>query len=1045
NINQQNINQQNINQHMNSDTNNTDGDNEYLKHLPQFKCKKNVLIIINRLLSRYINNKYNKFSNELTEKFCTIFLNKWLSIYFQDFIIILQSYFRNKKTLTDECLVYVLRGLSYGVENSLVYKNYIKSNISFIIRDIIFPIVCYDNEDIEKLEFDEYDFTMNQFNNYMLENKKTNAINFVLDLTRYRGNNHITDIFELCISYMNTYNQNCEGIYSYQPGDIIINNNTTNIHNNGNIMLNNKKYSENYIKRILFNNYCKYKYGSMQLLECLHCRMCDKKRNMNVEQFLKLYIEKDLQSPNYFICYQAIVTYCCFVKKIKEFVDINSILQNYEIILNHMSSDSLLIRVASASNIKKFFKIQNDLLQNLIIKTIPILIERLLNVIKEVKCENVVMTLDNLAYTFKDYISPYVKDVTIAMCTSFVYLINQKEETNEITGNEKQNELKSSYNQMGEQNSMLNTNNAQVDTNLLEDTKKTKETDDMDLNSLIISILNAISSLLDAVDESNKANIYKYTLSYLYVVIDETFKCPSVDYLEEALALFTNITYYLDIDEQVYMRFENLFNIFYFNMDNELKEKELSIIKTNPNLILSTEVILTDKNNVDTYYYDYIYDISFSLGVFDNILSKDALNFINIYSEKYGLKYIHMLYRLGIFALHSKIVKYSSKLFFILFEATVNTKGVNELVVPVLTAFSAKLFKHDEIQLLMNKKKINLQNNNNGQNQKLLSSNQTNTIGEEDEYDDNNSSYSSYDDDLLSKVSLEYIQRLFYSILIYDIDIFFNFFNNINKTKEILLFLTNLEDIKMNHTRKLYILAMSSIIQNMHKDNINIHINDLNTFLLSITNVAQSYHEIKNNADNETNKSTDSYSSSDEENSEIDIDEDEDATNENTLKLLKTIQTLGKKNNLKDKTLLNYTENSTDNNSTNVNNLNDTTINNNNTDTIINNTNLSNLSTLLDKENLKKLKKKQAALEEEEEEEEEDEDDEDYYSNYDDYSDYSDSDDECRQGFFDNINPLKILFDTTNNFYTKYNKMYNEEIANKIKYLVDVENTEPQN
>ncbi|CRG98394.1 importin-7, putative [Plasmodium relictum] len=928
-------------------------DENYLKNLPQFKCKRIVLDIITRLFSRYVNTNYNKFNNDITKKFCEMFLNKWLCPFFEDFIIILQSYHKNKKTLTDECLVFILQGLSYGVENALIYKNYIKNNVDFLVRNIIFPILCYNNDDIEKMIYDEYDYTINIFNTYVVEDKKASASSFIKDLTRYRGLKHISDLFLLCENIISTYNENYNVIY---------NNNLYNSNNNG-------KENQSDIETLLNNDFCKYKYGALKILECLYNRLCDKKRNMNIEEFLKTYVENDLNSPNYLLCYQSIVTYCCFIKKVQHFNDLNSLLRNYEIILNHMGSSSLLVRVASASYIKKFFKIKNDFLKNAIIKTIPILIERLLNVIKEIKCEYIVMTLDNLAYTYKDYITPYVNDVIIALCSSFIYLMNKKE-VDENRNNSLENNLRNHCDNNMNENSII-----KQKIGMNEKKGKKNENEELDLNSVILSILTAILSLLDSVDEGNKEEIYKNTVSYLYIVVDETFKSPSIDYLEEALSLLTNITYYLDIDEQVYLRFEKLYDIFYFNSDENLKMKEINLIRNNPQLILSTDLIVSEKNN-DAYFYDFIFDFSVSIGVFDNIISKATSCFVNMYSQKYFMKYIHMVYRLGIFALHSKIIKSSCKLFFILFEATVKIRGIDELIIPILTAFSLKIFKHDEVMAIMNQKKKDSAENN----------------------DETESICSEYDEDILSKTNLEYIKVLFYAIIIYDVDKFFLFFNNMNKTNYILLFLSNLNDIKINNTRKLYLLAMSTILENIHNSNISMHINEVNSFILNLVNVANAYYENKNTKET-TEKSFDSETSSVDDNSEVDIDENEDATNEKAFKLIKTIEALEKKNDMKIK--------------------------------LKDNVALENLDNNIQKDNFNK------EVENNFNEDDDDDDDDDAYYDYDDCSDYSN--DEYRKGFFDDINAFKILYDSISNFYRKYENTYNNDILSKIKYLFDAD------
>ncbi|CAA9986129.1 importin-7, putative [Plasmodium knowlesi strain H] len=979
-------------------------DESYLKTLPQYKCKRIVLDIVTRLFSRYVNTNYNKCNNEITEKFCHAFLNKWLCPFFEDLIIILQSYHKNKKTLTDECLVYILQGLSYGVENALIYKNYIKNNFEFLVRDVIFPLLCYNDDDIEKFLCDQYDFTMNIFNTYIVEDKKASATSFIKDLTRYRGSKHISELFHLCENVISTYNQNYHMVYSKFA-------------NQGN-------QDEAMVEELLRNEFCKYKYGALKILECLYSRLCDKKRNMNIEQFLKTYVENDLNNPNHLVCYQSIVTYCCFIKKVQHFNDVNGLVRNYEVVLNHIGSPSLLIRVASASYIKKFFKIKNDYLKNVIIKSIPILIERLLNVIKEVKCEYIVMTLDNLAYTYKDYITPYVNDVVITLCTSFVFLINKKDEE-ESAHNSLENSLRHNPDMIShtQDSALRNDRYSLMNDDGYNITKKEKKTEneELDLNSVILSILTAILSLLDSVDEGNKEQIYKNTMSYLYVVVDETFKSPSIDYLEEALSLLTNITYYLDIDNDVYLRFEKLYDIFYFNTDENLKMQELNCIRNNPQLILSTDLILSEKTT-DVYFYDFIFDLSFSIGVFDNIISKATEQFVNLYSERYGMKYIHMVYRLGIFALHSRIVKDSCKLFFILFEATVKIRGVDELVIPILTAYCMKLFKHDEASALMDQKKKKKELTMEAKNQNV------NKNGDEDDGAD--SICSEYDEDILSKTSIEYIKKLFYSIIIYDVNQFFLFFNNTNRTNYILSFLSNLSDVQMNNTRKLYILAMSTILDNMHNSHISVHMGEANSFILNIVNVAKVYYENKNEQKDSSEKSFDSESSSGDENSEVDIDENEDATNDKAFKLIKTIEALEKKNELKIKLKENVNLNKLDEiaNQQNINNS-------------ASGQNMSS-NNFTNKDMLKQYSTNEQLLQQDntrrhQDEDDDDDDDSDDDDDDDDCSDYSN--DEYRKGFFDDINAFKILYDTTSNFYGKYESVYNGEIMQKIKYLVDAD------
>lgn len=992
-------------------------DEQHLKTVPQYKCKRIVLNIVITFIAKFVNKNYNNYANELTQKICEIFLSKWVAVYYEDIILALNNYHKDKRTLTNECLCLLLQGLSYGLESADVYNVYIKSNIDFIIRNIVFPILCYSTKEMEDVLFDEYNYAVNIFNSFSFTDTKSYASDFLKDLTRYRGTKHIPQLCQFCETVLNTYNTNYSQIYA------AFQNSEANTMNNSNVAANCLEQNQ---EALLNNEFCKYKFGALKILECISSRLCDKKRNMNIEDFLKTYIENDLDSKHVLLCHESIVLYCTFIRKCTSIVDENRLLYNYQVVLNHMGSSSLLLRATSAAYMRHFFKFKNARLKAVIIESIPVLIKRMLSIIKEAKFELILMSLESLTYSFKDYITPYINDVVATLCNSYVHLVKKKDE--EVS---KRNALRNAAMNSGWTHELVDTTAAGLvgDVARFDDYKKgnsfmdEEDEEDEDLNSACMSILTAILNLLESVDEENKAEIYKSTLPWLYVVIDESFKMPTFEHFEEAIVLLTNITYYLDIDQGMYLRFERLFDIYYFNDDEEMKKQELEFMRANQDYILSPFFDAPFRKTDPLY--EFILDVSYAVGFIDNLCSKNVEQFVTLHSTSHSIKYVHMIFRLAVEAWKQKVRRSSMKLLFVLFEGNVHIKGIDELLAPVLNLVHHGLLENDRMlkEIKEKEEEDNRKKEEKKHNASLIDQNRGKG-GEQNsdlDYDSDDTMESElYGDDILSATVIEHMKQLLYAIIVYDTDNFFYHFTNNGAISYILSFISVLDNVKHNKTRRMYILAMSRILQKVESPHIAPHVPDLNAFIVNLTLMANTYYENKQVADK--------MSSSDESedtidcNSEMEIDDNEDATNEKACKLIKKLEDIKRKN------MAAVTQNNApaDMAAANVPGsgyFDASNANTNNAATLC----ADDASKKQQDNNLKQLLKKEDI------DEDSVDDDEDSDYEYDDSSE--DSDDDERVGLFDELNAFQMVHDIVTGFYQKYQNLYNAEVVQKLQNL----------
>uniref|UniRef100_A0A4W3GXB4 Importin 8 n=1 Tax=Callorhinchus milii TaxID=7868 RepID=A0A4W3GXB4_CALMI len=123
-----------------------------------WKCKKWALHIVVRLFERYgspgnVTKEYIEFSE---------FFFQTYAVGIQQVLLNLVAHFRHKQYVTPRVLQQALNYLNQGVGHSLTWKQ-MKPHIQSISEEVIFPLMCYKDEDEELWQEDPYEYIRMKF------------------------------------------------------------------------------------------------------------------------------------------------------------------------------------------------------------------------------------------------------------------------------------------------------------------------------------------------------------------------------------------------------------------------------------------------------------------------------------------------------------------------------------------------------------------------------------------------------------------------------------------------------------------------------------------------------------------------------------------------------------------------------------------------------------------------------------------------------------------------------------------------------------------
>uniref|UniRef100_A0A3B3SL01 Importin 8 n=1 Tax=Paramormyrops kingsleyae TaxID=1676925 RepID=A0A3B3SL01_9TELE len=126
-----------------------------------WKCKKWALHIINRLFERYgspgnVTKEYFEFAD---------FFLKTYAVGIQQVLLKVVDQHRHRQYVSPHVLQQALNYLNQGVSHSLTWKQ-MKPHMQAICQEVIFPLMCYKDEDEKLWQEDPYEYIRMKFNLY---------------------------------------------------------------------------------------------------------------------------------------------------------------------------------------------------------------------------------------------------------------------------------------------------------------------------------------------------------------------------------------------------------------------------------------------------------------------------------------------------------------------------------------------------------------------------------------------------------------------------------------------------------------------------------------------------------------------------------------------------------------------------------------------------------------------------------------------------------------------------------------------------------------
>lgn len=129
--------------------------------LAWWKCKKWAMRILTRLFERYgspgnVTKEYFEFAD---------FFLKTYAVGLQQTLLKVVDQYRQKRYVTPRVLQQCLLYLSQGLSHSLTWKH-LKPHVQILNQEVVFPLMCYKDEDEKLWQEDPYEYIRMKFNLY---------------------------------------------------------------------------------------------------------------------------------------------------------------------------------------------------------------------------------------------------------------------------------------------------------------------------------------------------------------------------------------------------------------------------------------------------------------------------------------------------------------------------------------------------------------------------------------------------------------------------------------------------------------------------------------------------------------------------------------------------------------------------------------------------------------------------------------------------------------------------------------------------------------
>mmetsp|Transcript_21269 Transcript_21269/g.51966 ORF Transcript_21269/g.51966 Transcript_21269/m.51966 type:complete len:1037 (-) Transcript_21269:2163-5273(-) len=348
--------------------------------LAQYKLKKWALQIAYRFFTRYGNPSFVSDSED--KDWARQFLGNWATKFLKSMLFLLDEEAQQRCWISRRMLNIILQYLSSCLEHVATYEA-LKAHIAPIISHVVFPLLCYDADDVETWEDDPEEFLRGEEDVFVtMQSPREAAVEFLRDLCKYRGKGNLTTIL----------NQTHDILRRYQCSS----------------------QSEQANMGML-------KVGALTMIESVAETVCDKKRSLPIEQLIEIHILPDVRSQDKFLRYRSLRTYSELLTALSKKKNISNPLLHlnfFSYLIAATEDSEKPVRVAACVAFKPFCK--TKALKPVVQKNILTCLDRLLSAIYSTDSEDLVETLETLVENFQTEVVPFAQKVIEGLVVAYL-------------------------------------------------------------------------------------------------------------------------------------------------------------------------------------------------------------------------------------------------------------------------------------------------------------------------------------------------------------------------------------------------------------------------------------------------------------------------------------------------------------------------------------------------------------------------------------------------------------------------------------------------
>jgi len=357
---------------------------------PWWKLKKWTLHVINRIFTRYgdpssmRDTQAHKQERQLAQRFEREYAPQFIEAY-----ISMLSSFAQGAWLPERVLNLVLQNLRHCLSKRVLYKH-IKPHMNMILYQVIFPLLCFNDQDEELWLEDPHEYIRRSYD-VMEEmySARTSAINFLHEIarTRRKGNldgwlNHVNTVFQ-----------------QYKQGSL-------------------QQHYPNYKPdRLLDGALCSVGALATNLKR-------SKKYSGSIEPLLLQHV-----LPNFASVSGHVRAKACWVSGYladADFSDNRAFKQLFQAVVQALNDSELPVRVDALVALRSYVEEVDDV--NELKPIIEQVMKELFNLLHEVDTEDIIFTLEAIVEKFGEEISPFALQLLEQLVSAFWKLIQSEDE-----------------------------------------------------------------------------------------------------------------------------------------------------------------------------------------------------------------------------------------------------------------------------------------------------------------------------------------------------------------------------------------------------------------------------------------------------------------------------------------------------------------------------------------------------------------------------------------------------------------------------------------